>query len=57
MDAGLMGSGAQSDVVPVQARPAHGAGWMVRSAEARDIEVIAEPRATVMRADLERLGR
>ncbi|MDX3240080.1 GNAT family N-acetyltransferase [Streptomyces sp. ME03-5709C] len=57
MDAGLTGSGAQSDVVPVQTRSAHGAGWTVRSAEARDVEVIAELRATVMRADLERLGR
>ncbi|MFF1691562.1 MULTISPECIES: GNAT family N-acetyltransferase [unclassified Streptomyces] len=57
MDTGLTGSGAQSDVVPVQARLAHGAGWMLRSAAARDIEVIAELRATVMRAELERLGR
>lgn len=43
-----------------QARPcvaAHGAGWTLRSAAATDIEVIAELRATVMRADLERLGR
>ncbi|MFJ9033791.1 GNAT family N-acetyltransferase [Streptomyces sp. NPDC102274] len=30
---------------------------MLRSATATDIEVIAELRATVMRADLERLGR
>ncbi|WP_055590941.1 GNAT family N-acetyltransferase [Peterkaempfera griseoplana] len=30
---------------------------MLRSATAADIEVIAELRATVMRADLERLGR
>ncbi|MGW4560869.1 N-acetyltransferase family protein [Streptomyces sp. NPDC004561] len=30
---------------------------MLRSAVAADIEVIAELRATVMRADLERLGR
>lgn len=34
-----------------------GAGWTLRSAEATDIESIAELRATVMRADLERLGR
>ncbi|MFF4803255.1 GNAT family N-acetyltransferase [Streptomyces sp. NPDC001351] len=34
----------------------HG-GWVLRGAVAADIEVIAELRATVMRADLERLGR
>lgn len=32
-------------------------GWGLRSAEPTDIEVLAELRATVMRADLERLGR
>ncbi|MFJ4811687.1 GNAT family N-acetyltransferase [Streptomyces longwoodensis] len=32
-------------------------GWRLRSAVAADVEVIAELRATVMRADLERLGR
>ncbi|MEU3510549.1 GNAT family N-acetyltransferase [Streptomyces longwoodensis] len=32
-------------------------GWGLRSAVAADVEVIAELRATVMRADLERLGR
>lgn len=32
-------------------------GWALRSAVAADVEVIAELRATVMRADLERLGR
>jgi GNAT superfamily N-acetyltransferase len=31
--------------------------WALRSAQAADVEVIAELRATVMRADLERLGR
>ncbi|MDX6314953.1 MAG: hypothetical protein QOF44_4417 [Streptomyces sp.] len=31
--------------------------WVLRSTEPADIEVIAELRATVMRADLERLGR
>ncbi|MEU2674811.1 GNAT family N-acetyltransferase [Streptomyces sp. NPDC007164] len=36
---------------------AHGAGWVLRSAAAADVEAIAELRATVMRADLERLGR
>jgi GNAT superfamily N-acetyltransferase len=33
------------------------AGWSLRSAVAADIETLAELRATVMRADLERLGR
>ncbi|WP_374113041.1 GNAT family N-acetyltransferase [Streptomyces sp. CNZ748] len=37
--------------------PARSAGWVVRSAVAADIEAIAELRATVLRADLERLGR
>ncbi|GAA5022340.1 hypothetical protein GCM10025734_78460 [Kitasatospora paranensis] len=32
-------------------------GWALRPAVAADVEVIAELRATVMRADLERLGR
>ncbi|MEU6653990.1 GNAT family N-acetyltransferase [Streptomyces sp. NPDC046900] len=36
---------------------AHAAGWVLHSAVTTDIEVIAELRATVMRADLERLGR
>ncbi|GLX19752.1 N-acetyltransferase [Streptomyces lavendulae subsp. lavendulae] len=36
---------------------AHAAGWMLRSAVASDVELLAELRATVMRADLERLGR
>jgi ribosomal protein S18 acetylase RimI-like enzyme len=31
--------------------------WALRSAEAADVEAIAELRATVMRPDLERLGR
>jgi GNAT superfamily N-acetyltransferase len=58
MDAGVMGSGTRSDVaVPAGSKSAHAAGWVLRSAVAADIEVIAELRATVMRADLERLGR
>jgi GNAT superfamily N-acetyltransferase len=32
-------------------------GWALRSAGPADVEVIAELRATVMRLDLERLGR
>ncbi|HEY0618123.1 MAG TPA: GNAT family N-acetyltransferase [Kribbella sp.] len=31
--------------------------WVLRSAEPSDVEVIAELRATVMRPDLQRLGR
>jgi GNAT superfamily N-acetyltransferase len=33
------------------------AGWTLRPAVAADVEVIADLRAAVMRADLERLGR
>ncbi|MEV4682977.1 GNAT family N-acetyltransferase [Streptomyces kurssanovii] len=58
MDSGAMGSGTRADVpVPARKASAHAAGWMLRPAVAADVEVIAELRATVMRADLERLGR
>lgn len=43
--------------VPAQTVSAQGASWTLRPAVVADIEVIAELRATVMRADLERLGR
>ncbi|WP_051781999.1 MULTISPECIES: GNAT family N-acetyltransferase [unclassified Streptomyces] len=43
--------------VPARTRSTHGGGWVLRPAAATDIEVIAELRATVMRTDLERLGR
>jgi len=33
------------------------AGWAMRSASAADVEAVAELRAVVLRADLERLGR
>lgn len=46
-----MGNGTRADA------SAHGAAWALRSATEADVEVIAELRATVMRADLERLGR
>jgi len=36
---------------------ADGSGWVLRATEPADVEVIAELRAMVMRADLERLGR
>jgi GNAT superfamily N-acetyltransferase len=32
-------------------------GWVMRSASAADVEAVAELRAVVLRADLERLGR
>lgn len=51
MDAGATGSGVRAGVA-VQA-----VGWALRSAVTADIEMIAELRATVMRGDLERLGR
>ncbi|MFC8828371.1 GNAT family N-acetyltransferase [Streptomyces sp. NPDC057137] len=58
MDDGSTGSGARSDVaLPVRTGSAHGTDWTLRAASAADIEVIAELRATVMRPDLERLGR
>ncbi|MFB7496553.1 GNAT family N-acetyltransferase [Streptomyces sp. NPDC056161] len=58
MDAGVTQSGTGSGrAVPARTTSAHGTGWVLRSAGAADIEVIAELRATVMRADLERLGR
>ncbi|WP_413105448.1 hypothetical protein [Streptomyces sp. Inha503] len=43
--------------VPAPTTSARATGWVLRSAVAADIEVIAELRATVMRTDLERLGR
>ncbi|MCX4780302.1 GNAT family N-acetyltransferase [Streptomyces sp. NBC_01264] len=60
MDTGVMGSGTRSDTaVPVRVTgaAAGGADWVLRSAVAADVEVIAELRAQVMRPDLERLGR
>ncbi|MEV0221820.1 GNAT family N-acetyltransferase [Streptomyces sp. NPDC050704] len=44
-------------VVPIRFGSAHGSSWALRSARTADVEVIAELRATVMRTDLERLGR
>ncbi|MET7621995.1 GNAT family N-acetyltransferase [Streptomyces sp. NPDC005408] len=43
--------------VPERVGSAHGSGWVLRSTEPADVEVIVGLRATVMRADLERLGR
>nr|WP_257137611.1 GNAT family N-acetyltransferase [Streptomyces sp. st115] len=43
--------------MPARAAPAPAGGWALRAAEPADVEPIAELRATVMRADLERLGR
>jgi ribosomal protein S18 acetylase RimI-like enzyme len=44
-----MGASGHCDTAPVE--------WGLRSAEAADVEAIAELRAAVMRPDLERLGR
>ncbi|MGW1774795.1 N-acetyltransferase family protein [Streptomyces sp. NPDC002104] len=60
MDTEVRGSGPRPDTTvppPVRATPAHGADWALRPAVTADVEVIAELRARVMRADLERLGR
>ncbi|MFF1869161.1 GNAT family N-acetyltransferase [Kitasatospora herbaricolor] len=58
MDAGATGIKARSDVaVPAGVTPAPATEWVLRSAVAQDVEVVADLRATVMRADLERLGR
>ncbi|MFG3247612.1 GNAT family N-acetyltransferase [Streptomyces sp. NPDC048187] len=58
MDAGVTGSGMRwGGAECARIASASAAGWVLRSAVAADVEVIAELRATVMRADLERLGR
>ncbi|MFD9490561.1 GNAT family N-acetyltransferase [Streptomyces sp. NPDC102256] len=58
MNADMPPGRTRSDVgVPAQTGPGGGAGWTLRPAVAADVEVLAELRATVMRADLERLGR
>ncbi|MEU1663213.1 GNAT family N-acetyltransferase [Streptomyces sparsogenes] len=58
MDTGKTGIGTHPDVVlPPRAASARTAGWTLRTAVAADVEVLAELRAAVMRADLERLGR
>lgn len=58
MNASVRGSGSRSDVAEAARTASENAvEWALRSAVAADVEVIAELRATVMRADLERLGR
>lgn len=58
MDAELTGNGGESDATsPVRSASAPAVGWALRPAVTADIEVVAELRAEVMRADLERLGR
>ncbi|MFJ1967511.1 GNAT family N-acetyltransferase [Streptomyces sp. NPDC087903] len=58
MDAGGTGNGTRSQVaVSARATPARGAGWVLRAAAAADLEELVDLRATVMRPDLERLGR
>ncbi|MFI9757123.1 GNAT family N-acetyltransferase [Streptomyces sp. NPDC051963] len=56
------GTSARVDGIRLgQAAPATGSGaaavWALRPAQPADVEAIAELRATVMRTDLERLGR
>jgi GNAT superfamily N-acetyltransferase len=58
MDTGMVRNGTRLGIaVPTRTTSAHVTGWMLRSAATADIEPIAELRAAVMRADLERLGR
>ncbi|MEW1748461.1 GNAT family N-acetyltransferase [Streptomyces angustmyceticus] len=58
MDNGAAGHGTRSGgEASGLGTSAHPTGWALRPATVADIEVIAELRATVMRADLERLGR
>ncbi|MFI1376686.1 GNAT family N-acetyltransferase [Streptomyces longwoodensis] len=58
MGAGETGSGTRSGTaLSAPTASSHAAAWALRPAVAADIETIAELRATVMRADLERLGR
>jgi GNAT superfamily N-acetyltransferase len=55
-----MDTSARADVkgqATPRTEPSHPMEWALRSAEPSDVEVIAELRATVMRPDLERLGR
>ncbi len=56
MDAGVVGIGAQPEVAG-PGRPPRVTGWGLRAVTAADVEAIADLRAEVMRADLERLGR
>lgn len=58
MNAETLESGKRSHAgVPAGALPAREESWELRPAVAADVEPIAELRATVMRPDLERLGR
>ena len=54
MDASTGADGMQAAPGSTSDRPME---WALRSAEQADVEAIAELRATVMRPDLERLGR
>ncbi|MEU8791320.1 GNAT family N-acetyltransferase [Streptomyces sp. NPDC048643] len=58
MNAEMPPSRTRSDGgAPPQTASARGASWTLRPAVVADVEAIAELRATVMRPDLERLGR
>lgn len=51
------GRGRTDELLSARLASAHGAGWRLRAAQAADLEPLAELRAVVMRADLQRLGR
>lgn len=53
----LTDSAVPDPVACAPSGPAPGAQWVLRAARAEDVEAVAELRALVMRADLERLGR
>lgn len=52
-----MDTNAQVNAVPQGGTAGRPMAWTLRPAEPADVEAIAELRATVMRPDLERLGR
>ncbi|MER0479583.1 hypothetical protein ABR737_14735 [Streptomyces sp. Edi2] len=52
MDAGSIGGGTQPDAaLPERIDSVRRSGWVLRSAQVADVEMIAELRAVVMRAD------
>jgi GNAT superfamily N-acetyltransferase len=57
MDTSARADGRRPGQATPRTEPSHPMEWVLRSAEPSDVEVIAELRATVMRPDLQRLGR
>lgn len=51
------GAAGQADAGPIPGGTAGDEGWALRPLDPADVEPLAELRAQVMRADLERLGR